>query len=260
MIGLSGMLAAVLVGVLGWVLAGRAAESVTVTMEPLSRVVRDLADSIAASEVLFDRTTEAIESIESATRSAVRTVDSVSDVLTETAGLAGGDIADSLDSAVDTLPGLVSTARVIDTTMRALSFVGVDYDPDVPLHDAIAGLQASLAPIPGQLRDQAALLEDVNTDLAAIADDGRALSAVLLETRLDMADAGRVLASARANADSAVERIEAIQADISTFDTMARWAAVAVAVALLAAASAPFLVGLHLTSSVRQEPADQAAT
>ena len=104
MIGLSGMLAAVLVGVLGWVLAGRAAESVTVTMEPLSRVVRDLADSIAASEVLFDRTTEAIESIESATRSAVRTVDSVSDVLTETAGLAGGDIADSLDSAVDTLP------------------------------------------------------------------------------------------------------------------------------------------------------------
>ena len=50
--------------------------------------------SIAASQVLFDQTADAIESIESATRSAVRTTESVGDILTQTAELASGDIAD----------------------------------------------------------------------------------------------------------------------------------------------------------------------
>lgn len=257
--GVCGIAAALLVGIVAWIFAGRATTTLSETLDPFGRIVNDLADSIAASQVLFDRTTEAIESIESSTRSLVRATDSVADVITQTADLAGGDIADSLESAVQSLPALVDTSRVIDRTMRALSFVGVDYNPEVPLDQSLAALQTSLQPIPGQIRDQALLLEGVNTDLARVADDGRELSGVLLETRLDMADAARIISSAARNAEAAAERFEAVQAEVSTYSTMARTAVVAAALALMAAASAPLLLGLYLSNSNDPEPTGQAA-
>lgn len=259
-IGYTGVAAALLVGVVGWVFAGRATSTLTETLDPFGRIVNDLADAIEASQMLFDRTTEALESIEGATRSLVRATDSVTDVITETADLAGGDIADSLDSAVESLPALVDTSRVIDRTMRALSFVGVDYDPAVPLDQSLAALQTSLSPIPGQIRDQAVLLEGVTNDLSGVADDGRRLSAVLLEARLDMAEAGRILSSAANNAQSATERFDSIQAEVTTYSTLARTAVVAAAVALMAAASAPLLLGWYLSVERAQEPVGQATT
>lgn len=244
--GVLGAIAALVVGVVGWVLAGRVVATVENVITPTSGIVGDLADSIEASEVLFERTTEAIESIETASRSTVRTLGSVGAVIEETTEVASESVADSLETAVDTLPGLISTGRVIDNTMQALSFVGVDYDPDVPLDESLADLEASLAPLPDQIRDQVALLEDVQTDLADIADDGRELSGVLLEARLDMMAAERVLRSARANATAAAENIEEIEAGVDTYDTLARVVVVAAAVALLTASLAPAVLGFHL--------------
>lgn len=246
--GVLGAIASLVVGVVGWVLAGRLVATVENVITPTSGIVGDLADSIEASEVLFERTTEAIESIETASRSTVRTLSSVGAVLEETTELAGEGVADSLEAAVDTLPGLISTGRVIDNTMQALSFVGVDYDPDVPLDESLSDLEASLAPLPDQIRDQVALLEDVQTDLEDIADDGRELSGVLLEARLDMMAAERVLRSARANAAVAAENIEEIEAGVDTYDTLARVVVVAASVALLAASLAPAFLGSYLLS------------
>lgn len=243
---MAGAIAALIVGVVGWVVAGKAIESVTATLDPISRIVVNVADSVEASEVIFDRTREAVEAIETATRSTVRTLNSLGDVLSETAALAGGGVADSLDSAVDTLPGLISTARVIDRTMSTLSLVGVDYDPEVPLDRALADLQSSLQPLPDQVREQVELIGSVQTDLDRIADDARGLSAVLLETRLDMQSAGRVLASASANAAAAAESVETIRTDVDSYSTMARVGVVAATVALLAGAMAPLLLGVYL--------------
>lgn len=250
--GVLGIIASLVVGVVGWVLAGRLVATVDNVIGPTSGIVGDLADSIEASEVLFERTTEAIESIETASRSTVRTLTSVGDVLEETTEVAGEGLADSLETAVDTLPGLISTGRVIDNTMRALSFVGVDYDPDVPLDESLSDLEASLAPLPDQIRDQVALLEEVQTDLEDIAEDGRELSGVLLEARLDMMAAERVLRSASANATAAAENIEEIQAGVDTYDSLARVVVVAASLALLAASLAPTLLGFHLISRHRE--------
>ena len=250
--GVLGIVASLVVGVVGWVLAGRLVATVDNVISPTAGIVGDLADSIESSELLFERTTEAIESIETASRSTVRTLTSVGALLEETTEVAGEGVADSLESAVETLPGLISTGRVIDNTMRALSFVGVDYDPDRPLDESLADLEASLAPLPDQIRDQVALLEDVQTDLEDIAEDGRELSGVLLEARLDMMAAERVLRSASANATAAAENIDQIEAEVETYDALARAVVVAASLALLAASLAPTLLGLHLLARDRE--------
>jgi hypothetical protein len=248
-VGIVGAIAALVAGMAGWLLAGRAARSLADTLDPIAGIVANVSDTVDASLVMLDRTAEAIEGIESATGSTARTLDSVSEVVAETSGLVGGGIADGLDSAVETMPALVDTGRVIDRTMRTLSLVGVDYDPEVPLDESLAELEESLRPIPDQLRDQVALLTEVRSDIEQIVTDAASLSAVLLETRIDLMEARVVLESASDNAAAAVVRVAEIRSEVATYDTLARVMVVSVTVALLAAASAPFMIGLHYRRS-----------
>lgn len=243
--GTIGAIAALVVGIAGWIVSNKASEALTGTIRPMVGIVGDVAETIGASQILVTRTTEAIGSIESATRSSARALDSVTLVLEEASTLIGGDLADGLESAVATLPALTDTSRVVDRTMRALSFVGVDYDPEVPLDESLTALEQSLAPIPDQLRGQVELFETVQTDIDQIAEEAGSLSAVLLETRIDMMEAERILASASEHAAEAVAAVENIEADLNAYDTLSKVVVVAVTVALLAAASAPLLIGLH---------------
>lgn len=64
------------------------------------------------------------------------------------------EVPAALEAVRAALPGLEDSARVLDRTMRALRLVGVDYDAEVPLDQAVAGIDASLATIPETLRSQ----------------------------------------------------------------------------------------------------------
>ncbi|HEU4319807.1 MAG TPA: hypothetical protein VFS66_06960 [Acidimicrobiia bacterium] len=240
-----GVVGALLAGISGWVLTSRISTTVSSTVEPVTFIVADLAETIEASLSVVERTTEAIDSIGRATRTTSGALSDVADVMTEVASLAAGDVADSLDSALATLPALIDTGRVIDRTMTALSFVGVDYSPEVPLDGALEDLESSLAPIPDQLRSQVELLGSVAVDLEGIATEAGSLAGVLLQTRVDMLEAEQVLRSASANATAAAESVAGIESEISTFSSLARAVVVAATLALMAAALAPLLIGLH---------------
>jgi hypothetical protein len=73
------------------------------------------------------------------------------------------DVADFLDGELQTnieaihgsMPAAIQTASAIDATLRALSFLGVDYDPDEPFDESLIAVEAALADLPDQLGAQA---------------------------------------------------------------------------------------------------------
>jgi hypothetical protein len=248
--GVVGLIATTLFAVVGWILVGRVSGALLTTFEPMSEVVVNISDTIGASQRLVSRTTEALTSIEGATRSTASTVESVNEILGETAALAGGEIADSLDSAVGSLPGVISTARVVDRTMRTLSLLGVDYDPDQPLDESLAELEASLRPVPDQIRDQAELLEDARSDIDLIVSDAGELAAVLLRARVELRGVEQVLADVAANAADASAGVQAIESDLDTYETAARALMLLATIALLVAAATPLVIGIqHMRDS-----------
>lgn len=255
-IGVVGVVAALVVGVAGWILSERANSRLTGTIEPLNDLVVDVSESVDATQVIVARTIEAIEGIEAATRSAGRTLDAISALIDTTSDVIGGDLADGLDDAVGTLPALVDTGRIIDRTMRTLSLVGVDYDPDVPLDESLAGLEASLRPIPEQLRGQVAALEEVGTDIDVVVLDAGSLAATLLEARIEMAQAQEILAGTGESVARASESITSFQDDLATFDLLTKVVVIAMSLALLAASVAPMLIGSHFLRFVESESAD----
>ena len=82
-------------------------------------------------------------------------------------------------------PALIDTANVIDNTMSALSFIGVDYDPDEPLDEALREVEAQLEGLPETISDQGARI-------GALVDDIRLTGTEtgLISGRLDAIDAG----------------------------------------------------------------------
>ena len=103
------------------------------------------------------------------------------------------DIPDSLDAVGEAMPPLIATAGVIDTAMRALRFVGVDYDPDQPLDEALAAIDTQLAEIPATLEAQGILFEGVADGLAEFGRDSLLVAADLAAIRSSLAGSGRLL-------------------------------------------------------------------
>ncbi|HKJ54748.1 MAG TPA: hypothetical protein VJ978_02065 [Nitriliruptoraceae bacterium] len=104
------------------------------------------------------------------------TLDEVSTTLDDLTVLVTEDVPTSLDAIGDAMPQVISTAGVVDSTMRALRFVGVDYDPDAPLDESLQEVDDQLAEIAPSLRDQREGMESVGTRLETLAQQGATLS------------------------------------------------------------------------------------
>lgn len=250
--GIVGLIAALAVGVGGWILAGGVVGALDETLASASRTLDGIDDTIGATLETVSRTGDAIETIENATRTTARTLETVDQLLGEAGEVATKDVADGLESAVQALPGLIQTGTVIDRSLRALRLLGVDYDPVVPLDEALTDMEQSLAPIPGKLRDQAVLLEAVRSHLADMTTEAGALAGDLLEVRLGLAEAGRVLAEASRNAERAAAAADDLESNLPAYARLAQWLAVAAAAALATPVLASLYVHLPSQSDARR--------
>jgi hypothetical protein len=168
-------------------------------------------------------------------------------VIAETNTVVTVDVPDALDAVLDAMPAIESAATVVDGALRVLSFVGVDYDPEVPFGEAIAELETALADLPNQLRAQAEPLDALAEDFdefgeatAEIADD-----LVALQLRLDEAE--RLLATYSSTAEEATAVVADIQSDLK----WQRWLMVAAVLLVALGFGAIQVVPLALAERLR---------
>lgn len=173
-----GPLTAILVGsVLGEVISvARQATSNFVTVE------HQLVDTLMTASAALDSAEGVVAD------AAVETADisKVSRVVQEVVTV---EVPAALEQVQAVLPGLEDSARVVDKTMRALRFVGVEYDAEVPLDESVAGLAAGLRPISRTLAAQrdgmsavTAGLGEMSTGLLSISRDLDRLSGSLRDS------------------------------------------------------------------------------
>lgn len=238
------MIASALLGIGGWLVVAGMVGGARDTIQAASVVVDDVGAATDAAAVSVSSMRAVVEDIERTARSSSRTLTAVDELVTQIGDQASGDIADSLESTVAAMPGLIRTGTLIDRTLRALTFVGVDYDPDVPLDEALESLRDSLSPLPEEIRDQAELLSAAGEDLREIGRDAGSLAASLLEIRIDLLEAERVVTTAAADIDEVEVSVRQMSDDLDTYAGWAPWLPVAAAVALASSAAALLALGL----------------
>jgi methyl-accepting chemotaxis protein len=244
-LGVTAVIASLVLGIGGFLTLSSMMSRASTTVRSASVVVDDVAAATRVAALSVTSIRDVIDDIESAARSGARTLRTVEGLLTDIADQAAEDVASSIESAVDAMPGIIETGRVIDRTLSALSLVGVDYDPAVPLDEALESLEQSLAPLPGEIREQVGLIEEAAGDIADLSENSSDLAASLLEIRIDLLDAEDLVTEAAFNVEEVSTQFAALADDFDTYRIWLPWLVVAAAVALAAAGAGLLLIGLN---------------
>ncbi len=120
-------------------------DSFDVTAEGL-RAVDSTLEVVDESLVVVTDTLAGIDGVFGATASALEEVGAV---VLSSGSLLQTEIPIQLDAIEAAMDGLIDTANVVDGVLGALSFVGVDYNPEVPLDQALEDVSVQL----GELRE-----------------------------------------------------------------------------------------------------------
>ncbi|HEX2155084.1 MAG TPA: hypothetical protein VHL52_14055 [Acidimicrobiia bacterium] len=189
-------IAAIASAVAGWI--GLGVIDATLTLAPEAASAAGPSENL--TEVVDDTLSEvrtALVTLGSITDQVAASTDEAANVVEEVADLSTGQIPATLASLEEALPALIDTAAVIDETMRTLSFLGVDYEPQVPLDEAFQEVQSELDGLPEQINEEgerlAALVAEIRTtgtDTGLLADQITTIEASLAEAQAQIGTYG----------------------------------------------------------------------
>ncbi len=231
-----------------------AAESIDLGIEVL-RTVGDTADVLDRT---FGDIADSLRSVQRTITDGAVTLTQIAKVTGDLADLVGSDIPDGIEAVRSTMPGLISTAGLVDGTMRALSFVGVDYDPEVPLDESLSHLDQELAALPEQLRSQQPVLEGVADGLSEFGGAILVIGDDLAGIRARLTESEALLDEYTLSADRAEILLETLRADLGRLGRIGQWIVLMLGLAIAATQTLPILVGWQVWSArERAEPAPE---
>ena len=177
--------------VLGVVYVWRAVDRVTVAADEGLSLVSDTLDNVERS---LDVASTTLEDAVTAVEALHGTTLDVGETLSDTRPTV--DLAQSIESTQTALDAMGEAASVIDRTMRGLSTLGVgDYDPDVPLEQAIAAASKELDPVPDGLRQMGDGLHETSDHLQSVQGGVNLMGEHILEIGKDVDSANAVISS-----------------------------------------------------------------
>jgi methyl-accepting chemotaxis protein len=162
----------------------------------LSDTLDNVEDSLDVALTTLDDAADAMDALHATTLEVGETLSSTQPTLQGMADLAEDDLSQSIESTLAALQAMEETAGVVDRMMRGLSLFGVgDYDPDVPLDQAVATMGAGLEPVPGDLRQMGNDLRQAGSSLEGVQDSITRMGDHILDIGKDVSSANAVIGS-----------------------------------------------------------------
>jgi methyl-accepting chemotaxis protein len=124
--------------------------SISVTHSALDAIGQtiDAVDEVAVgTSASLDSTAMSVSSASATLEEAVSALEGVAEFLDQ-------ELPQTLESIQTSMPAAIQTANAVDGTLRALSLVGVDYDPEEPFGESLSRVNTALATLPSEVRAQ----------------------------------------------------------------------------------------------------------
>lgn len=96
------------------------------------------------------------------------------------------DLRDNITAIREAMPAAIQAAGAIDGTLRALSFIGVDYGPEESFDDSLRAVDTALASLPDDLETQAESMRDLVPVAANLAGEADRLAIALTQLAADL--------------------------------------------------------------------------
>jgi hypothetical protein len=204
-------------------------------------------------ETTVESTTTAIETLataeaamaetETALTSAGAGLAELSGVMTEMSFLLGGDVPETLEAIEESFPAMIDTARVIDRTMSALSILGVDYSPEIPLDVSLEAVEDQLGPLAATLRQQAIPLAEAATEIETVGVSVGTVGERVNEITTQLTGSTRLVEQYQTAASEAGTLVDDLRGRLARQLAMARGLMVGMGLILLIVMTIPITLG-----------------
>lgn len=207
--GLTALTMSAIALVLGLYMVG----SVTRDLEASIAVSASAVDAMVETVDLLDETTGEIRDGIDAAASGVSELSSAAVTgaqgLTDVSDFLANDLPNDLDAISQSMPAAIQAAAAIDGTLRALSFVGVNYDPDEPFDSSLRRVDDALRDLPGDLRRQSASIGELVPAVVGLAGESDRLGTSMSRIADDLGEFGEITAGYKATLSEAQRAIDA---------------------------------------------------
>lgn len=244
--GIAGAVAGLVAAGFAWVVLGTAADASIRSLELASDVIDSVGGTVISVDAVLDDVSDGLRTTQQSMADASVTLTQLSALTSNLSDLVGEDIPASLDSVRSSLAPIRATAGLLDGTLTALSFVGVDYDPEVPLDEAIDDLDARLAEIPQRLRDQAPLIDSAAESLSGFGGDTLTIAQDLSDLRTRLSEASFTVGSYRQTVAEADALLTDVESAVGSRLTVLRVAIVVLGLGLATTQTVPIAFGWWL--------------
>jgi hypothetical protein len=236
-----GVVVGILLGVVAWIFLSDLDDNLDRSLAIGESASGSVIETIDVAERL-------IESLDAGLQTVGATLGAVESALGDTAGVASttaslsASLPENFDDIDVALATVESLSGAIDTALSGLSRVpfGPDYDPDIPLPEAVGNLRDAFAPIGDDLTAISVELQtfaDGSADVRARVD---AVRADLAETRSALAESADLLDAYRATATEAGLLAASSRDDMGRAFALARFAGLLVAAFVVVAQFVPW--------------------
>lgn len=164
----------------------------------------------------------ALDTIRLATEQAASSSETVNEAVGQAVQIIGTELPASIEAIRTAMPGLIEASAVIDSTLSALAFFGVNYNPDTPLDEAFIEMERELATLPESLRENALLLSELVPDVQGFRLQTELLGVQVGEIQTTVQEAGEIIGSYQSQTARFDEVIQVTRDDLGRSALMVR--------------------------------------
>jgi hypothetical protein len=179
-----------------WRLKQPVTEGLVSNLDLLHRTAATSETALQVIETTVTNLAATTTALEETTLSTAQTIHNTGLLVDTFSTLSGEDFPTIITNTQSALASAQTSAIVIDNVLSALAsipLIGIDYNPETPLNQALAQVSASLSPLPAELAKIQDNLDTTNTSLQSLEETVVAINLNLQDIQTNLANAQVVI-------------------------------------------------------------------
>lgn len=161
-------------------------------------------DGLTVVDNTLESASTSLGKLEETTKTIAQSIEDAGKLASNFAGLFKNDLTDTLLNTRLSVIAAKSSAKVIDTLLYGLSnipFLGIKYEPPVPLNSALNDIAGSMDGLPGSLEEISTNLDSSQNSLTTLKDQVDGMATSLNEIQSSLTEAQEVVLDSQEKVD-----------------------------------------------------------
>jgi methyl-accepting chemotaxis protein len=250
-IGGFGIVAGILTMVIGIRMTNEIEHSVDASLVTTGDALTVVSDSITLSSQIVDTVRDGLKGVTATMNVLEDSIATGTNVINDSNTFLGTSLPDTLDAINGVLPTIQNVASTIDSTLQLIANVpfAPDYNPTVPLGDAVGQLVDAMAPLPGQLRQLVSGFGDLSTSATNVSNQLTTLSDSLDQLDDDLGQVQQLIGRYSTTTEQATTRVTASRHDLNSSADAMRALFVVLGLVIALGQIVPIWLGVSLIRS-----------